>query len=765
MKTFWIGLCFCVFNLCAIAQSNIKGIVQNATTQQAIANAHIVLLHSKPPKGTISNAQGKFQLKIINPLPVYLQVSALGFKTDTILYSIKQNEKYLNIALQEQSTSIQKVLIKASKKRATTQAMERLSLKTIDQNTLQQTAGGATDPQRALLSYAGIKNQGNINNGISIKGNKPTAMQWYLEGVAIDDPNHFSIGNSFGGSRYINGAVSAINGDFLQKIDLHTSAFPAEYGNAISGALHLHLRQGNDSTFAYQLKAGVLGLEASVDAPMQMGGSFWFSYRYSTLGLLSKMKFDLNGSLAEYQDINFKVQFPTKKWGAISVFGLTGWSNNQNDPNSSTFQTIQDEWLLKYHSLALGIKHQKEFKNAYWTSTLAFTKAINQHYYYSSYFDFLQHREITNRYTYLKIKNTLRLSSSYTHFIGKDKQWKSGVNIHLPHIYWQRKAQWQRIISKIKNITYYTEAYTQWQQNINPFWKINIGLHFLHFGYNNQISVAPRFSVKYKANPQHQIQLSAGLHSQIASLPLYMYAENGLQVNKNLKLAKSFHLVLDYRYQFLPQWSIALSPYVQYHFDVPQINLSKYLFDYTGLPIGFFQDSYSLINYDIEQTQLSLDNKGKGLNYGVEFTLKKDFSRKYFVLLSSAYYRSFYKNETMKTWRISQYDGLFTFALSGGKDFVWGKNQQHKIGLSARIISSGGYLKADLYQQQNKIERQKPYFKIDTRLAYTFSRPKFSFSAIADLLNTTNHKNETADYFTQGAGILPVLTFQVCFKK
>lgn len=63
-----------------------------------------------------------------------------------------------------------------------------------------------------------------------------------------------------------------------------SSAFAAEYGNALSGVFDLRLRKGNSKKREYTLQAGFLGLDLATEGPLsKKGGSYLVNYRYSTL--------------------------------------------------------------------------------------------------------------------------------------------------------------------------------------------------------------------------------------------------------------------------------------------------------------------------------------------------------------------------------------------------------------------------------------------------------------------------------------------------
>lgn len=105
-------------------------------------------------------------------------------------------------------------------------------------------AGGMDDPARLVSSFAGVAS--NVSsNGISIHGNAPHLLQWRMEDVEIPNPNHFADLSVLGG-----GILSSLSSQVLGNSDFFTGAFPAEYGNAVSGVFDMKLRNGNNRKFS-----------------------------------------------------------------------------------------------------------------------------------------------------------------------------------------------------------------------------------------------------------------------------------------------------------------------------------------------------------------------------------------------------------------------------------------------------------------------------------------------------------------------------------
>jgi hypothetical protein len=181
-------------------------------------------------------------------------------------------------------------------------------------------AGGYDDPARLVSAFAGV--DGSVSsNGISIRGNSPQFLQWRLEGVEVPNPTHFQDITGVGG-----GILTALSSQVLGNSDFFTGAFPAEYGNALSGVFDMQLRSGNSQSYEHTAQIGTTGIEFASEGPFRKGGraSYLFNYRYSTMGLLNAISPDLLGYAGgmNYQDLSFKMNFPTRKAGTFSVWGV-----------------------------------------------------------------------------------------------------------------------------------------------------------------------------------------------------------------------------------------------------------------------------------------------------------------------------------------------------------------------------------------------------------------------------------------------------------
>ncbi|MBK8585386.1 MAG: Plug domain-containing protein [Bacteroidetes bacterium] len=174
------------------------------------------------------------------------------------------------------------------------------------------------------MNFAGVSVASDSRNDVVIRGNSPTGLLWRMDGVNIPNPNHFGTLGTTGGP------VSMLNNNLLDNSDFMTGAFPAEYGNALSGAFDLKMRHGNNEKAEFVGQIGFNGFELGAEGPIgkKKKASYLANYRYSTLGLLNEIGIRFGySSIPQYQDLSFKIDVPTGiKSGRFTLFGIGGKS-------------------------------------------------------------------------------------------------------------------------------------------------------------------------------------------------------------------------------------------------------------------------------------------------------------------------------------------------------------------------------------------------------------------------------------------------------
>ncbi|MFC2116653.1 carboxypeptidase-like regulatory domain-containing protein [Bacteroidota bacterium] len=341
----------------------IRGQVIDIESQSPLSFATITVITSDSLLGTIADDNGNFRFKKV-PIGRYdIKVSYMGYETQVIpeLLVSTGKETVLTIKMKEQFAKLEGVVVKAyTKKDKPLNSMATASARTFSVEEARRYAGGWDDPGRLVSSFAGITTENLRDNTIIIRGNSPKGLLWRLEGIEIPNPNHFANMATFGG-----GGVSALSALVVDNSDFFTGAFPAEYGNAISGVFDIKLRSGNNEKYEHAIQLGTLGIDISSEGPIgkESKASYLFNYRYSTFGLIKPiLPQEIKNFVPVYQDLCFKIRMPTKKYGIFSIWGLAAQNKEDFEAEKDTalWETIDDRiyGALTQGMVGIGINHR-----------------------------------------------------------------------------------------------------------------------------------------------------------------------------------------------------------------------------------------------------------------------------------------------------------------------------------------------------------------------------------------------------------------------
>jgi len=263
-----------LFAISAFAQNNeykqtIRGTVIDKLTQTTLPGATVIILNTDPLLGTTSDMDGAFKIENIPLGRQSIQISFIGYNSRTIsnLNLTAGRETVVIVELEEQVQKLDEVVISA--KQPKDQAINEMATVSARSFTVEETerfAGSMGDPSRMAANYAGVSMTNDSRNDIIIRGNSPMGVLWRLDGVEIPNPNHFGAAGTTGGP------VSMLNNNMLSNSDFFTSAFPAEYGNAMSGVFDLNMRSGNNQKREYVGQVGFNGFEFGAEGTFKKGG-------------------------------------------------------------------------------------------------------------------------------------------------------------------------------------------------------------------------------------------------------------------------------------------------------------------------------------------------------------------------------------------------------------------------------------------------------------------------------------------------------------
>ncbi|HET6558674.1 MAG TPA: TonB-dependent receptor [Prolixibacteraceae bacterium] len=684
-KQFFIGLLVLLTAFLGQAQSMgqvIKGKIVDAVSQVPLPGASVVIMDSNPLTGTMTDADGNFKLPRVAPGRYNLLVSFMGYEN----YLFREvlvgtgKEVVLNAGLKESAREMDEVkVISRTSKELAVNPMSTISARQLSVEEASRYAGGYDDPARLAGSFAGVASEMG-NNGIVIRGNSSRYMLWKLEGVEISNPTHFADVIAFGA-----GGITALSSQMLANSDFFTGAFPAEYGNALSGVFDVKLRTGNAEKRESALQIGGIGIDVSSEGPLRKGGksSYLFNYRYSTLALLKPL-IPKEAGLIKYQDLSFKFNFPTQKSGTFVLWGIGALDAQSRDALTDPAQwennADRESFDLDLSNGAIGLTHKLILnpKTYLHTGLASSGNSIATRYQELDSLQALQPRERVNNDTWkFSASTTLNHKFGARHFI------KTGV-VYNQHFYNVDNREAPTLGEPL--LTYALEegntasmqAFSQSNIQLPGNLEMVAGLLAHYFTLNNELSLEPRLGLKWKAAPAHSFGIAYGLNSRIEMIGFYLARQQTstgiIQPNRNLKMSKAQHYGLAWDWMISKDLRLKVEPYFQHLYDIPVVDDSY--FSLQNLELDWFFNE-------------TLVNKGTGSNLGVDFTLERFLKNDFYYLFTASLFDSKYTGGD-DIERDGLYNKHFIFNLLAGKEWKTGKLKRNILGLNSRFSYLGG---------------------------------------------------------------------------
>lgn len=753
-----------VFSLAQITQT-IVGTVLDSESSFPLPGVTVRLATGEVITATDIN--GSFELKDVAIGRHKVIFSFIGYQervVDNVIVN-SAKETFLNVTLQEMVMEIDAAEITATRNGEARNDMATVSARQFDVVETDRYAGSRGDPARMASNFAGVQGADDSRNDIVVRGNSPQGVLWRLDGIDIPNPNHFAIPGTGGGP------ISILNNKTLANSDFYTGAFPAEFGNSISGVFDLRMRNGNARKHEFSGQLGFLGTELLAEGPLnkEKGSSYLANFRYSTLSLFSALGIDIGTSAVPlYSDGFFRLNFPREKGGQIAVWGMTGRSSidivisDQIEPERDLFGENDRDQYFRTRMAIAGVTASRVFnENLYIRQSVAVAHERQNSHHELIY----RHLNADNQYVNDSLVDLLNYrfdqnKASYSFYlnnkINRNLSVKAGVMVDgymwdyfdevfdvdtLSDGYYNWQNRWNA-----KEGAMFLQSYIQGRYRPNDDWTFVAGIHNQYFSLNGSASwIEPRVGIKRALGGGQSLSLGVGMHSQLQPTYMYFYHQsedafgNPIQHNRGMGFTRSTHYVLSYDRPLGQSMRLKAETYYQDLSEIPvEVNSSSFSLVNTGAGFArFFPDS--------------LENTGTGTNYGVELTVEKFFSRQYFFMITASLFDSKYVGSD-GVERNTDFNGGYAFNALGSKE--WSINETASIVTGLKLTMAGGrwYGPVDIdasNQQRDVIYVDSlrnslqfdDYFRLDLKVNYKSNRPRVTHEVGIDIVNLTSQEN------------------------
>ncbi|MCU4156516.1 TonB-dependent receptor [Carboxylicivirga sp. A043] len=762
--------------LCLLARANnpsadniIRGKVVDEDTQMPLVGVAVFIKDSDPVIGTITDVDGNFAFEPMLVKRYNLRFQFLGYEPlelPNVLLSAGK-EVVLKIEMREAITGLQEIKVTGTQQKGqAANSMAMISARSFSVEETQRYAGGFNDPARMVASYAGVIADPTGNNEIIVRGNSPRGLLWRIEGVPVANPNHFANEGATGG------AIGILNSSILSNSDFYTSAFPAEFGNAVSGVFDIDLRKGNDQKREYVVQGGILGVDAAAEGPMAKGGSYLVNARYSSLALLKNMGVKVAGeAVPQYGDASFNINLPGCKKGKLQLFGVAGYSYITADEEDYKQDFEADMWVTGLNYLC-PLNEQTYLK-----SSLSYTGTFNK-WYYEEFIKDNDAYEFRGRDRF--VYHTLRVGSELTHKLNSKLTFKGGAFYN--HQFYDMNMvifddDLQQLYTSLDDngSAGFINSYASVKWRPASTLTVSGGVHAQYMNINSHYSIDPRIGLRWQFRNNQAFTAGAGLHSKAENTSIYLartLLEDGSihQYNKQLELMKSLQYVVGYENRIHRNLLFKLEAYYQYLYDVP-VEMEE-------------GSSYSILNDMSGYITERLSNDGTGKNYGLEATLEKYLSNNTYFLLTSSVFDSKYKAFD-KRERNTRFNNGYVINFTGGKDFPIGREKDKTLGVNLRTVVAGGnyYSPIDAQESFDKGYTVRPdetafskqrdaFYKVDLKLSYRINRKRSTQTLELDIQNISNAQSVVYDYWNNNKenveegyqwALFPVINYRIEF--
>lgn len=527
----------------------VRGIVLDSKTNAPIEFATVRIMNVGS-LGSTTDSLGRFRIDNVPVGRCNIQTSYVGYNTNIFneIPVTSSKEVYMEITLDENIHSLAEVVIQPEiKKDKPLNAMAITGGRMISMEEAGRFANGFDDPARLSSAFAGVA--GDVGtNAVAIRGNSPQFTQWRLEGVEIPNPTHFADLTGLGG-----GFLSALSTQVIGNSDFYNGAFPSEYSNALSGIFDMQIRNGNNQKYEHTFQLGILGIDLASEGPISRkhGSSYIFNYRFSTTSLATGNDMNL-----KYQDLSFKLNFPTRKAGTFSIWGIgliDRYKPEAIDRDEWETQGDRQSGNTAFDKAAGGLTH-KYLINAdtYIRSSLAATyskdrtradqmteddKLVHVGDIRNSKWDIVFNSYLNKKFN----SNHINRTGITVTGLQYDLDYKISPNFGLDVPMEQ--------ISKGNGGSCVLSAYSSSVINLSNHLTTSLGITAQYFTLNKNWTVEPRAALKWSFNPKHALALAYGLHSRREKLDYYFVEQeaNGkTESNRYLDFSKAHHFGLTY---------------------------------------------------------------------------------------------------------------------------------------------------------------------------------------------------------------------------
>ncbi|MBM3315367.1 hypothetical protein FJY71_05955, partial [candidate division WOR-3 bacterium] len=241
----------------ATSAAVISGYTRDAASGEPLSFVNVYLKDGSA--GTVSDRTGYYLLDNVPPGRQPLSFSMVGYRTlDTALAFNADRPLRFDARLRQEAIPVGEVTVSAQRQRFNREI--DLGVRRLDVRDLKIAPGFfEQDLFKSLQLLPGVVSISDLASALYVRGGSPDQNAVLLDGVPIYNPYH------------LGGLFSTFNLDAVNSAELHTGAFPAQFGGGVSSVLDVEMREGNTERYSGKWDLGLLTTKAVFEGPLPKG--------------------------------------------------------------------------------------------------------------------------------------------------------------------------------------------------------------------------------------------------------------------------------------------------------------------------------------------------------------------------------------------------------------------------------------------------------------------------------------------------------------
>lgn len=301
-------------SLYAQEKFTISGYVKDSTSNETIIGATITVKGQS--KGINSNQYGFYSITLDRGTHI-LTVSHVGYVAKEFVFDLNASSQF-NFDMLPRITNTREVII-YSKKRDLNVKAAQMGKFELSMNQIKSVPalGGEVDPMKVLQLLPGVRNAGEGNSGLYVRGGGPDQNLILLDDAVVYNPGHLF------------GFFSVFNSDALKNVTLIKGGMPANYGGRISSVVDIAMKDGNNKKFQVEGGIGTIASRVSIQGPLvKEKASFIVSARRTYIDVLAKPFIKEGSAFAGsgyyFYDLNTKINYKFSEKDRLYMSGYFG---------------------------------------------------------------------------------------------------------------------------------------------------------------------------------------------------------------------------------------------------------------------------------------------------------------------------------------------------------------------------------------------------------------------------------------------------------